>query len=131
MGIANRSLLMAKGDWLGFLSIAILVVIPAPAHSGELTKGDRAAFAIRPVGSSGDVKTRLWSGVNVVAVAPDLSIKCDEYSRGYPWKMGIVATVFWIGETGSGQTNARSPWDKSRGSNYGGVQDSAPSRVYD
>ena len=99
---------MAKGDWLGFLSSAILVVIPAPAHSGELTKGDRAAFAIRPVGRSGDVKTRLWSGVNVAAVAPDLSIKCDESSLCYPWKMGIVATVFWIGETGSGPTNARS-----------------------
>jgi hypothetical protein len=98
---------MAKGDWLGFLSSAILVLIPAPANSGELTKGDRAAFAIRPVGSSGDVKTRLWSGVNVAAVAPDLSIKCDESSLCYPWKMGIVATVFWIGETGSGPTNRR------------------------
>jgi hypothetical protein len=131
MGIANRSLLMAKGDWLGFLSIAILVVIPAPAHSGELTKGDRAAFAIRPVGSSGDVKTRLWSGVNVVAVAPDLSIKCDEYSRCYPWKMGIVATVFWIGETGSGPTNARSAWDKSWVSNYGGVDDPVRRKGYE
>ena len=59
---------MAKGDWLGFLSSAILVVIPAPAHSGELTKADHAAFAIRPMGSSGDVKTRLWSGVNVAAL---------------------------------------------------------------
>jgi hypothetical protein len=114
---------MANGDWLGFLSSAILVVIPAPAHSGELTKGDRAAFAIRPVGSSGDVKTRLWGGVNVAAVAPDLSIKCDEPSRCYPWKMAIVATVFWIGETGSGPTNACSAWDKNWVSSYGGVDD--------
>ena len=79
---------MAKGDWLGFLSSAILVVIPTPAHSGALTKGGQVAFAITPVGSSGDVKTRLWSGVNAAAVAPDLSIKCDESSPCYPWKIG-------------------------------------------
>jgi hypothetical protein len=114
---------MAKGDWLGFLSSVILVVSPAPAHSGELTKGDRAAFAIRPVGSPGDVKTRLWSGVDVAAVAPDLSIECDESSLCYPWKMGIVATVFWIGGTGSGPTNARSAWDKNWVSSYGGLDD--------
>ena len=129
-GIANRSLLMAKGDWLALLSSAILVVIPAPAHSGELTEGDRAAVAISPVGSSGDVKTRLWSGVSVVAVAPDLSIKCDESSLCYPWKMEIVATVFWIGETGSGPTNARSAWDKNWVSSYGGVDDPVRRRGY-
>jgi hypothetical protein len=122
---------MAKGDWLGLLSCAILIVIPAPAHSGELTKGDRAAFAIRPVGSSGDVKTRLWSGVNVAAVAPDLSIKCDEVSLCYPWKMGIVATVFWIGETGSGPTNTRSAWDKKWVNSYGGVDDPVRRRGYE
>jgi hypothetical protein len=56
---------MAKGDWLGVLSGAILVVILTPAHSGELTKRDHAAFAINPVGSCGDIKTRLWSGVDI------------------------------------------------------------------
>ena len=117
---ANRSLLMAKSDWLVLLGSAVLVVIPAPAHSGELTKGDHAAFAIKPVGSCGDVKTQLWSGVNVAAVAPDLSIRCDESSSCYPWKMGIVSTVFWIGETGSGPTNTRSAWDKNWVSSYGG-----------
>jgi hypothetical protein len=113
---------MAKGDWLGFLSSAILVVIPATAHSGELTKG-HAAFAIKRVGSYGDVKTRLWSGVDITALAPDLSIKRDESSRCYPWKMGIVSTVFWVGETGSGPTNARSAWDQNWVSSYGGVDD--------
>ena len=69
---------MAKGDWLVLLGSVVLVLIPAPAHSGELTNEDYAAFAIRPKGSCGDVKTRLWSGVNVAALAPDLSIRCDE-----------------------------------------------------
>src|ERR1700758_4288704 len=103
---------MVKGDWLVLLGSVVLVLIPAPAHAGELTNGDYAAFAIRPVGSCGDVKTRLWSGVNVTAIAPDLSIKCDESTLRYPWKIAIVATVFWIGETGSGTTNIRSAWDK-------------------
>ena len=84
---------MAKCDWLGLLSVTILVVIPAPAHSGELTKADHAAFAIKSVGSGGDVKTRLWDGVNLSAVTPDLSIKCDEASPCYPWKMGDRKSV--------------------------------------
>ncbi|MFY9985720.1 MAG: hypothetical protein WAK31_13230, partial [Chthoniobacterales bacterium] len=102
---------MAKSDWLVLLGSAVLAVIPAPADSGELTKGDHAAFAIKPVGSCGDVKTQLWGGLNVAAVAPDLSIKCEESSSCYPWKMAIVSTVFWIGEIGSGPANTRSAWD--------------------
>jgi hypothetical protein len=78
---------------------------------------------MKPVGRGGDVKTRLWDGVNLSAVTPDLSIKCDESSPCYPWKMGIVSTVFWVGETGSGPTNARSAWDKSWISSFGGVDD--------
>src|SRR5258707_5827229 len=120
---ANRSLLMAKSDWLVLLGSAVLAVIPAPADSGELTKGDHAAFAIKPVGSCGDVKTQLWGGLNVAAVAPDLSIRCDESLSCYRWKIGIVSTVFWIGETGSGPTNTRSAWDKDWVSSYGGVDD--------
>src|SRR3981081_840689 len=119
---------MAKGDGVGLLSSAIRVGMPAPAHCGELTQVDHVAFAIRPVGSCGDVKTRLWSGVNVTAVAPDLSIKCDESTRCYPWKIGLVATVFWIGETGSGPTNARSAWDKNWVSSSGGGGDTGRCR---
>jgi hypothetical protein len=111
---------MAKSDWLVLLGSAVLVVIPAPVRSGELSKGDHAVFAIKPMGTCGDVKTRLWSGVSVTALVPDLSIKCDESSSCYPWKMAIVATVFWIGETGSGPTNRRSAWDTNWVSNYGG-----------
>jgi hypothetical protein len=119
---------MAKGDWLGLLSGAALLLNASPANSGALQ--DHAAFAIRPAESRGDVKTRLWSGLNVAAVEPDLSIKCDESTRSYPWKMGIVATVFWIGETGSGPTNARSAWDKNWVGSYGGVDDPLCRRGY-
>src|SRR5260370_33126728 len=120
---ANRSLLMAQSGSLVLLGSAVLAVIPAPADSGELTKGDHAAFAIKPVGSCGDVKTQLWGGLNVAAVAPDLSIRCDESLSCYRWKIGIVSTVFWIGETGSGPTNTRSAWDRNWVSSYGGIDD--------
>jgi hypothetical protein len=122
-GTVNRSLLMAKSDWLVFLGSTVLIVIVAPARCAELCKGDHAAFAIKPAGSCGDVKTRLWSGIDVAALAPDLSIRCDESSTCYPWKMAIVSTVFWIGETGSGPTNARSASDKNWVSSYGGIDD--------
>jgi hypothetical protein len=114
---------MAKSDWLVLLGSAVLVVIPASVRSGELSKGDHAVFAIKPVGTCGDVKTRLWSGVSVTALVPDLSIKCDESSSCYPWKLAIVSTVFWIGETGSGPTNTRSAWDRNWVSSYGGFDD--------
>jgi hypothetical protein len=121
---------MAKGDCLVLLGSVALVLIPAPAHSGEPINGDHAAFAVRPEGSCGDVKTRLWSGVNVVALAPDLLIGCDESSSCYVWKMGIVSTIFWIGETGCGTTNTRSAWDRNWVSSYGGVDDPVRRRGY-
>jgi hypothetical protein len=127
---AKRFFLMAKSDRSVLLSSAVLVIIPALAHSGELTKGDHAAFAIKPEGRRGDVKTRLWSGVNVAAVTPDLSIRCDESSSCYPWKIEIVSTVFWIGETGNGPTNRRSAWETNWVSDYGGVDDPVRRRGY-
>jgi hypothetical protein len=77
------------------------------------------------------VKAHLWSGFNVAALAPDLSIRCDGSSSCHPWKIAIVSTVFWIGETGSGPTNARSAWDRNWVSSYGGVDDPVRRRGYD
>ena len=62
---------MAKIDWLVVLGSAALVVIPASVRSEGLTKGDRAVFAIKPVGTCGDVKTRLWRRVLVVLPLED------------------------------------------------------------
>jgi len=41
----------------------------------------------------------------------------------YPWKMNIVATVFWVGERAAGNNpvpNFKSSWDPEWQSNYGG-----------
>jgi hypothetical protein len=122
---------MAKSDWLVLLGSAALVFISASVRSEELTKGDRAAFAAKRVRASGDVKARLWSGVDVAAVVPDASIRCDESSSCYPWKMAIVSTVFWIGEMGSGPTNTRSAWDRNWVSSYGGVDDPVRRKAYE
>ena len=47
-------------------------------------------------------------------------------TRTYPWKMGIVTTVFWIGEGStplSGATNKQSAWDMNWMHNNGGADD--------
>src|SRR3984893_3308645 len=44
----------------------------------------------------------------------------------YPWKNEIVTTVFWIGETPSGNNpipNRSSSWDKAWAKSYGGEKD--------
>jgi hypothetical protein len=41
----------------------------------------------------------------------------------YPWKMNIVATVFWAGEKG----NRKTVWDRNWTANYGGTDNPKPS----
>jgi len=47
----------------------------------------------------------------------------------YPWKMNIVATVFWVGERAAGANpvpNFKSSWDPDWESNYGGFDNPDP-----
>ncbi|HEY5892521.1 MAG TPA: hypothetical protein VIT91_04750 [Chthoniobacterales bacterium] len=47
----------------------------------------------------------------------------------YPWKFGIVTTVFWIGETPTANNptpNHKSSWDKQWARNYGGFDNPNP-----
>ena len=108
---------------IGAVLRAGILVLPASAHAGGAGEGRHATFAIKPVSVGGDVKARLWGVVSVAKLAPDLSIKCEESSSRYPWKIGIVSTVFWVGETGSGATNTRSAWDANWERTYGGLDD--------
>lgn len=51
-------------------------------------------------------------------------------SQTYPWKRGIVTTVFWVGEAASARNpvhNRSSSWDLDWESNYGGFDDPEPS----
>ena len=122
MGRIERLLLVAS---------ALVVLLPAPARAGGVSQSGYAAFAIKAVGALGDVKTRPWSGISVAAFAPDLSIKCEESRSGYPWKVAIVSTVFWVGETGSGPANTHSAWDENWLGTYGGMDDPARRKGYE
>ena len=47
----------------------------------------------------------------------------------YPWRLGIITTIFWIGERPRGNNpvpNARSSWDKYWYYNYGGYDNPDP-----
>ena len=85
--------------------------------------GAAVAFGEQTAAPGEDVKTQLWGTASLNGLAPDLSIKCGESSACYPWKLSIVSTVFWIGETGSGPSNSRSAWDSNWMGAYGGVDD--------
>ncbi|HWB61440.1 MAG TPA: hypothetical protein VG733_18305 [Chthoniobacteraceae bacterium] len=52
-------------------------------------------------------------------------------SGRYPWKMRIVATVFWVGEQAAGANpvpNFKSSWDPDWEANYGGFDNPDPSK---
>jgi hypothetical protein len=108
---------------IGAVLGAGILVLPASAHAGGAGEGRHATFAIKPVSAGVDVKARLWGVVSVAKLAPDLSIKCEDSSSRYPWKIGIVSTVFWVGEVGGGPANTRSAWDPNWEGSYGGVDD--------
>src|SRR5258708_2519687 len=86
--------------WVGAVLRAGLLVLPASAHAGGAAEAGHATIAIKPVSVGGDVKARLWGVVSVAKLAPDLAITCEDSVAHYPWKIGIVSTVFWVGETG-------------------------------
>jgi hypothetical protein len=47
----------------------------------------------------------------------------------YPWKLGIVTTIFWVGEYPSARNpvpNRQSAWDKHWSANYGGYDNPNP-----
>jgi hypothetical protein len=60
-----------------------------------------------------------------------LSIPCESNADRYSWKLNIVSTIFWIGETGEGPTNARSAWDPNWLADFGGIDDPQNRRGYE
>ena len=66
------------------------------------------------------------------ATGPSFTGRDPALSEGpgrYPWRLGIITTIFWIGERPRGNNpvpNARSSWDKYWYYNYGGYDDPDP-----
>jgi hypothetical protein len=53
-------------------------------------------------------------------------------SEKYPWKTGIVTTIFWIGSAGnSKEPKGASAWDPKWQANYGGFDDPNPEKRRD
>jgi hypothetical protein len=70
--------------------------------------------------------------IDSIAFAPQ-HLRSAPPSAGehYPWKQNIVTTVFWIGESPSGNNpvpNRSSSWDKDWSKSYGGFDDPSPAR---
>ena len=68
-----------------------------------------------------------------VAVTRDIHPGGLELLRGrrgrYPWKVGIVTTIFWVGEFPTARNpvpNRQSAWDKHWAANYGGYDNPSP-----
>jgi hypothetical protein len=114
---------VSRINWLFWVASTVLVVVPVPVHAGGLSKRHHAAFTIKLAGAAAGIKAQLWDRASVAAISAGLSIKREELWSSYPWKITIVATVFWIGETGNGPTNTQSAWDTNWVRSYGGVDD--------
>ena len=53
-------------------------------------------------------------------------------SQKYPWKTGIVTTIFWVGNAGNGkESKGASAWDPKWQANYGGFDDPNPEKRRD
>jgi hypothetical protein len=103
-GKRKRFFLMGNVDrWLlvvGAVLRAGLLMFSASAQAGGTGEPVHARFAIKQLNADGDMKAQLWGLVSVARLAPDLSITSEDSASGYSRKIGIVSTVFWVGEIG-------------------------------
>src|SRR5207245_10294941 len=77
------------------------------------------AISIRSIGALGAI----------IAGCLNAEHSASAIGKRYPWKENIVTTVFWIGESPSGNNpgpNRISSWDKDWSRSYGGIDDSKP-----
>lgn len=109
---------------LGLASAVGLSVSVCPGAENTVQTGcaGRARFALAPI-TRLDPKVNLFSAAGKLnPFAPDLSVYCGCSDGRYPWKLGIVSTLFWVGERSS-PGNLRSAWDAHWLASYGGVDD--------
>ncbi len=86
---------------------------------------DFARFAVR-LRESGLLNFKSNSGNTVGFIMADRALAFSGEPGRAPWKIGIVTTIFWIGERATANnpvSNDRSSWDPNWFSNYGGYDD--------
>jgi hypothetical protein len=118
---------MKPGTIVHTLGVLLSSVSSLFAHSSP-AKGEPAKVKL----SKGSEKSSDDRLLNLDSVAfPPPHLKSSQGEERYPWKRNIVTTVFWIGETPSGNNpvpNHASSWDKDWAKSYGGFDDPDPVR---
>lgn len=110
-----------------FLILALVLcgtTLFARAESAISSSADFARYAM---------KLRENALVRIEPRVTSSSVSRSPFSFGfskYPWKLGIVTTVFWVGEhptVNNPVPNYKSSWDPQWARNYGGFDDPEPS----
>ena len=99
---------------------------PAAAVDGSSPSGKRSDFEAYAMKLREEEILKLSHSMAI----PHVEI--PNLSRKYPWKTGIVTTVFWVGRTsdnGEGQT--ASAWDPEWSRSFGGFDDPLPAHRKD
>lgn len=109
------------------LSIARNVMPSAPGASAPV------ALAPLMVGKAGHLVPGALSAASAETGLPKVFAPSQPRTvlTRFPWKLDIVATVFWIGETPTANNpvpNTVSAWDRAWTSNYGGYDNPNPER---
>jgi hypothetical protein len=114
-----------KAHLLGFSSLAAAVALlfhgSASAQSPYMSSADFAKYAMKLRESA------------ILKMEPQVVIPTTSRTLGvsgkYPWKTGIVTTIFWIGEPAGGNNpvhNFSSSWDLNWEQSYGGYDNPNP-----
>lgn len=116
---------MKPGTITHTLGVLLSSISSLFAHSSP-AKGESAKIKL----SKRSERSTEDRALNIEAVAfPPAHLRSSSKEERFPWKRNIVTTVFWVGETPSGNNpvpNRSSSWDKDWAKNYGGLDDPNP-----
>src|SRR5262249_26436844 len=123
LGKARRN---TRGLWF-ILSVCLFAICHrnASAQSQYESSTDFAKFAIK-LRENGLLTLTPKPGSTVGPTMAGRGLPLDGGLGRRPWKIGIVTTIFWIGERSTASNpvpNDRSSWDPNWFSNYGGYDD--------
>ncbi|MFZ2279554.1 MAG: hypothetical protein WAW39_17290 [Prosthecobacter sp.] len=136
--------MLAERSLSSFVVVASLVAaVSAFGQGASSVSATGAAAALKKAGtaptaqskSAAPAQTQSSPPRNISATVPSFSSSMPHlgYAR-YPWKLDIVATVFWVGEqpTENNPTpNDKSSWDTQWMQNFGGYDDPDPTKRTD
>lgn len=105
------------------------------AAAGTILVLSRALWAQDPSPDRADFekKARQLREAAILKLDPQVAIprgpRDGRVSEKYPWKTGIVSTVFWIGSAEKGEDDhGASAWDPKWQTHYGGFDDPSPEK---